>query len=78
MTETKIKRGFATMDPEKIRELASRGGKASHECGKAYKFTSETGRIAGVKGGKVIAERRRALREKPETEQPIPRVFGGG
>jgi hypothetical protein len=34
MPETKSKRGFAAMDPAKQREIASKGGKASHGGGR--------------------------------------------
>ena len=33
-TTTKSKRGFAAMSPEKQREIASKGGKASHGGGR--------------------------------------------
>jgi general stress protein YciG len=45
-------RGFAAMDPEKQREIASRGGRAAHARGRAHTFTSETAREAGRRGGK--------------------------
>lgn len=44
-------RGFAAMDDEKQREIASKGGKAAHESGNAHEFTSEEARKAGRKGG---------------------------
>jgi uncharacterized protein len=44
-------RGFAGMDPEKQRKIASMGGKAAHESGNANEFDSESGREAGRKGG---------------------------
>jgi general stress protein YciG len=45
------KRGFASMDEEKQREIASKGGKASHEKGTGHEFNSEEAREAGKKGG---------------------------
>jgi general stress protein YciG len=45
------KRGFAQMDAEKQREIASKGGRAAHEKGTAHKFTPEEAREAGRKGG---------------------------
>jgi general stress protein YciG len=33
------KRGFASMDAEKQREIASKGGKAAHEKGTAHEFS---------------------------------------
>ncbi len=52
------KRGFANMDPELRRQIASKGGKRSHELGTAHKFTSEKAREAGCKGGKAFHARR--------------------
>jgi len=40
-------RGFAGMDPQKQREIASEGGKAAHASGNAHEFTSEEARRAG-------------------------------
>ena len=40
-------RGFASMDPEKQREIASEGGRAAHASGNAHEFTSEEARRAG-------------------------------
>ncbi|KAF1018405.1 MAG: hypothetical protein GAK30_03688 [Paracidovorax wautersii] len=42
-------RGFAGMDAEKQREIAAKGGRASHESGNAHEFTSEEARRAGAK-----------------------------
>ncbi len=47
------KRGFASMDPEKRREIASKGGRAAHEKGTAHEWTSEEARSAGRKGGEI-------------------------
>ena len=44
-------RGFASMDPDKQREIASKGGKAAHQKGTAHEWTSEEARQAGRKGG---------------------------
>lgn len=46
-------RGFARMDPERQREIASKGGKAAHASGHAHQFTSEEARAAGRKGGQA-------------------------
>lgn len=46
-------RGFASMDPERQREIAAEGGKAAHEKGTAHQFSSEEARQAGAKGGKA-------------------------
>ena len=47
------KRGFAGMDQERQREIASEGGKAAHQKGTAHEFSSEEAREAGRKGGEA-------------------------
>ncbi|HMB79937.1 MAG TPA: KGG domain-containing protein [Vicinamibacterales bacterium] len=44
-------RGFASMDRNKQREIASKGGKAAHKKGSAHQWTSAEAREAGRKGG---------------------------
>ncbi len=51
-------RGFASMDEEEQREIASKGGKAAHEKGTAHEFTSEEAREAGKKGGETVSQDR--------------------
>lgn len=46
-------RGFASMDEDKQREIASKGGKAAHQKGTAHEFTSEEAKKAGQKGGQA-------------------------
>jgi general stress protein YciG len=57
------KRGFASMDQEKQREIASKGGKAAHEKGTAHEFTSEEAREAGRKGGEAVSQDREHMAE---------------
>ena len=45
------------MNREKVKVIASLGGKAAHQHG-AHEWTREEARIAGSKGGKVSQERR--------------------
>lgn len=45
------KQGFAVIDQQRQREIASKGGKAAHEQGRAHEFTSDEAREAGRKGG---------------------------
>lgn len=52
-TNGRSRRGFAAMDEDKQREIASKGGKAAHEKGTAHQFTSEEAREAGRKGGQA-------------------------
>ena len=51
--ERKERRGFASMSPERQREIASKGGRAAHEKGTAHEWTAEEARRAGRKGGQV-------------------------
>lgn len=51
-------RGFASMDRTKQREIASQGGRASHQKGTAHEFTPEEARAAGRKGGEVVSRDR--------------------
>ena len=55
----KSNRGFASMDPQRQREIASEGGRAAHEKGTAHEFTSEEARAAGRKGGQARSEANR-------------------
>ena len=59
-TSRKSNRGFASMDPQRQREIASEGGRAAHEKGTAHEFTSEEAREAGRKGGMARSAANRA------------------
>ena len=56
-------RGFAGMDPEKQREIASKGGRAAHAKGTAHEFTSDEAREAGRKGGQAVSQDRGHMSE---------------
>ena len=45
-------RGFASMDPQKQREIASEGGRAAHASGHAHEFNSQEAREAGKQSHK--------------------------
>jgi general stress protein YciG len=51
-------RGFASMNKEKQREIARKGGKAAHDKGTAHEWTPEEAREAGRKGGLAGRNRR--------------------
>jgi general stress protein YciG len=51
-------RGFASMDRNKQRDIASKGGKAAHQKGTAHEWTSEEAREAGRKGGMASHRRK--------------------
>lgn len=54
----KSRRGFASMDPARQKEIASRGGKAAHEKGTAHEWSSDEARHAGRKGGVTVSRDR--------------------
>jgi uncharacterized protein len=72
----KERRGFASMSPEKQREIASKGGRAAHAKGTAHEWTSEEARVAGRKGGQISRGGRGRLSESavhggsPEPTEP--------
>lgn len=57
------KRGFAAMDPERLREIASAGGKAARDAGTAHTYSSEEAREAGRKGGERVSADREHMAE---------------
>ena len=54
----KSRRGFASMDPARQREIASKGGRAAHEKGTAHEWSSDEAREAGRKGGVTVSRDR--------------------
>jgi uncharacterized protein len=60
---SKSDRGFANMDPDKQKEIASKGGKAAHAQGAAHEFTPDEARRAGLKGGKSVSRDREHMRK---------------
>lgn len=58
------RRGFAAMDRDRVREIASKGGKAAHAAGTAHQFTSDEARVAGRKGGMAPHVRRGGVRRR--------------
>jgi general stress protein YciG len=65
-------RGFASMSPEKQREIASKGGKAAHQKGTAHQFTSEEARAAGKKGGQASGQARSKKRARSIEKASTP------
>jgi uncharacterized protein len=68
----KERRGFASMSPEKQREIASKGGRAAHEKGTAHEWTSEEARSAGRKGGQISRGGRGRLTDGFPTQPETP------
>ncbi len=84
------KRGFASMDATKQREIASKGGRAAHAKGTAHEFTSDEARVAGRKGGEAVSRDRahmaaigregghsRGARARAAAGQPVGQSSGG-
>jgi hypothetical protein len=74
-------RGFASMDRNKQREIASKGGKAAHQKGTAHEWTSDEAREAGRKGGMASHRRKQEQQtgggERSESESGGEQVSGG-
>ena len=68
-------RGFASMDRNKQREIASKGGKAAHQKGTAHEWTSEEAREAGRKGG--MASHRRKQEQQGGAQSGDADTTGG-
>jgi general stress protein YciG len=54
-------RGFASMDEDKQRAIAAKGGRAAHASGNAHEFSSAEARVAGRKGGEAISRNRKHM-----------------
>ena len=77
--ERKERRGFASMTPEKQREIASKGGRAAHQKGTAHEWTSEEARSAGRKGGQISrGGRGRLVDDAPIDQAPQGAASGSG
>src|ERR671937_1130256 len=69
-------RGFASMDKEKQRQIASKGGRAAHAKGTAHEFTPEEARAAGRKGGQAAHRKGTAHEFTPEEARAAGRKGG--
>ena len=56
-------RGFAAMNPEKQKQIASEGGRAAHRQGVAHEWNSDEARRAGRKGGQIVSQNREHMSE---------------
>jgi general stress protein YciG len=52
------------MDRDRVKEIASKGGKAAHAAGTAHQFSSDEARTAGRKGGMAPHVRRGGVRRR--------------
>jgi general stress protein YciG len=60
---TTQKRGFAAMNQQMQRAIASKGGQAAHQKGTAHEFDSKEARLAGKKGGMAVSRDREHMAE---------------
>lgn len=60
MNEQTKTRGFGSMSPDRVQQIASAGGKAAHAKGTAHTWTPETAAEAGRRGGEARARNRAA------------------
>jgi uncharacterized protein len=70
--EQKERRGFASMSPDKQREIASKGGRAAHAKGTAHEWNSDEARAAGRKGGQISRGGRGRLVPDAVSPQSVP------
>ncbi|MBX3200143.1 MAG: stress-induced protein [Labilithrix sp.] len=56
------------MDRERVKQIASKGGRAAHAAGTAHQFSSDEARVAGKKGGEAPHVRRGGVRRRPSAE----------
>lgn len=54
-------RGFAAMDPEQARRICALGGRTAARAGKGHRYTADTARQAGQKGGISVARNRQHM-----------------
>ena len=58
------RRGFAGMDPQRVREIAGMGGRAAHAQGLAHEFSPQEARLAGMRSQQL-----RTLRQAQDDEE---------
>lgn len=90
MSTEPSRRGFASMDKERQRDIASKGGKAAHAGGNAHEFSSTEAQEAGRKGGQAVSKNREYMaqigakggasrrRAKDEKAPPTNKADGAG
>lgn len=77
MTEpVKKPRGFAALSPEKRREIAARGGRATPAEKRSFSRNKALAAIAGKKGGKGAPAAKRSFSRDPELAQRAGAVGG--
>jgi uncharacterized protein len=64
-TKPKSKRGFASMSPEKQREIAAKGGRSVPAEKRSFSQSADLAAKAGQKGGKAVAPENRSFSRDP-------------
>src|SRR3954469_23369348 len=72
---TAHRRGFASMDKDTPRAIASKGGKVAHRLGRAHEWSADEAREAGRKGG--LARSRNRRHTAARTAAPTHRINAG-
>jgi len=57
----KSKRGFASMTPDRVREIASQGGKSVPSSKRSFSYNRELAVAAGRKGGAAVKPENRSF-----------------
>ncbi|MBX3204763.1 MAG: hypothetical protein KF764_06825 [Labilithrix sp.] len=60
------------MDRERVKQIASKGGRSAHAAGTAHQFNSDEARVAGKKGGMAPHVRRGGVRRRPSPDASTP------
>lgn len=72
----KQKKGFAVMDPARVREIASMGGKKVKASSRSFSKDRELARAAGRKGGKAVKPENRSFSTNRELASDAGRKGG--
>jgi len=62
-------RGFASMTPERVRELGGQGGKAAHASGNAFEWNSQEATEASQRGHAKRWDETKPEREKAKRDR---------
>lgn len=69
-------RGFASMDPERQRQIASMGGKAVPDEKRSFSQNRRLAAEAGRKGGQSVPDEKRSFSQNPELAAEAGRKGG--
>lgn len=70
------KRGFASMTPEKRKEIATKGGKSVPKEKRAYSVNRDLAAKAGSKGGKASRPEKRSFKMDPALASRAGKIGG--